>query len=216
MRRLRVPALSVAFLLLLTALAAPQQPATPKKTKKKPAAPAPTVRDEVRDLRETVEKQQQAIDRLMQKIDALETARAQQDEATRAADAKAAAAQQAAEESSSKALAAQKAADHAEFSAAEGKTAEILHEDATKGDAAKLANADSILKRFRFNGDVRVRFEPLYQDLTPDRYRGRLRVRFGVEGAVSEDFTGGFYLATGTVNDDPVSTNNTLTTFFTR
>jgi hypothetical protein len=37
-----------------------------------------------------------------------------------------------------------------------------------------------------------------------------------VEGALNQDFTGGIYIATGTVNDDPVSSNATLTQFFTR
>ncbi len=76
--------------------------------------------------------------------------------------------------------------------------------------------AEGLVERFRFSGDVRIRFEPILQELSPARYRARLRVRFGVEGKLSEDFSGGFYLATGTVSDDAVATNATYTQFFTR
>ncbi|MCI0349696.1 MAG: putative porin, partial [Acidobacteriales bacterium] len=70
-------------------------------------------------------------------------------------------------------------------------------------------------RRFRLGGDVRLRFEPIIQDLTPTRYRTRLRVRFGVDATLNQDFKGGFYLVSGAL-DDPVSTNVTLTQFFTR
>ncbi len=75
---------------------------------------------------------------------------------------------------------------------------------------------EGMAERFRFSGDVRVRFEPVLQDLAPARYRARLRVRLGVDGKLGEDFTGGIYLATGTVGDDPVSTNATNSQFFSR
>lgn len=80
----------------------------------------------------------------------------------------------------------------------------------------QVSQREAAAERFRFGGDVRVRFEPTLQEDTPDRYRARLRVRFGAEGKLNEEFGGGFYLATGTVNDDPVSTNATLTQFFSR
>jgi Putative porin len=81
--------------------------------------------------------------------------------------------------------------------------------------AANVASEDISPSRFTFGGDVRMRFESITQDLTPNRYRTRLRVRFGVESALSQDLKGGFYLATGTL-DDPVSANVTLSQFFTR
>lgn len=70
-------------------------------------------------------------------------------------------------------------------------------------------------RRFSLGGDVRVRFEPIIQDLTPTRYRTRLRVRFGMDATLNQDFKAAFYLASGAL-DDPVSTNVTLTQFFTR
>lgn len=135
MRHLRVPALSFVLCLLPAACALAQQPPPPRKPSRKPA----TVRDEVRDLKQTVARQQQALDRLLQKLDALEAARAEQAEATRAAEAKAAAAHQLAAESSSQAQAAQKSAEHAEFSAAEGKTAAILESERVEKKAGLLA-----------------------------------------------------------------------------
>ena len=69
--------------------------------------------------------------------------------------------------------------------------------------------------RFRFNGDIRVRGEGFYQD-TPgffDRNRARVRVRFGFDGKLSDDFVAGLSIATGTLGD-PTSTNSTLTNFF--
>src|SRR5262249_13659981 len=81
-------------------------------------------------------------------------------------------------------------------------------------------------------GDVRVRGESFTQSYAScptgsceDRYRARIRVRFGVEGKLNEDFTAGLYLATGTLQTgaptfgspsftDPISTNDTLTGFF--
>jgi hypothetical protein len=62
---------------------------------------------------------------------------------------------------------------------------------------------------------VRLRFEPLYQDLTQPRYRARVRARLGVDSKLGEDFSGGIYLATGTL-EEPISTNSTLTGSFSR
>src|SRR5437773_6303159 len=47
------------------------------------------------------------------------------------------------------------------------------------------------------------------------RNRARLRVRFGVDGKLTEDITGGIYIATGSLGD-PTTTNETLTNFFDR
>jgi len=94
--------------------------------------------------------------------------------------------------------------------------AEKEHNSVEQAQHTAAAAQKSAAEAQRLAGDVRLRFEPLLQDLMPNRYRARLRVRFGVEGKVGEDFTGGFYLATGSVGDDPVSTNQTFTGFFSR
>jgi len=84
----------------------------------------------------------------------------------------------------------------------------------------RVSTLESVVSRFRFSGDVRVRQEDFLQSTaacatcTP-RVRERIRVRFGIEGKASEDFVGGLALATGTIYD-PTSSNDTLTSAFER
>jgi len=87
----------------------------------------------------------------------------------------------------------------------------------TQEEQKRVSTLEGLLGRFRFNGDVRVRGENFFQDAPGffDRNRGRIRVRFGVEGKLTEDFVGGFYLASGSLGD-PTTTNTTLTNFFDR
>jgi hypothetical protein len=66
-----------------------------------------------------------------------------------------------------------------------------------------------------FSGDIRLRYEPFFQEGAPDRNRERFRLRFNVTGKLTDEFSGGFSLATGTL-DDPVSTNQTFSGFFNR
>ena len=69
-----------------------------------------------------------------------------------------------------------------------------------------------------FSGDVRVRAEPLFggpTDESLDRSRARVRARFNAFAELGEQFRTGISLATGDVND-PVSTNATMTGFYTR
>lgn len=67
----------------------------------------------------------------------------------------------------------------------------------------------------KISGDVRTRFEPTFQDGTPDRHRGRVRARLNLLTDLTDEFSGGVALASG-VADDPISPNQTMTTFFTR
>src|SRR5437899_2186426 len=48
-----------------------------------------------------------------------------------------------------------------------------------------------------------------------DRNRARIRVRFGFEGKLNDDFTAGVAIATGSLGD-PTTTNETFTNFFDR
>ncbi len=68
---------------------------------------------------------------------------------------------------------------------------------------------------FSFSGDFRLRWEPFFQEGAPDRHRERFRARLNLTGNLSQEFSGGLSLATGSL-DDPVSTNQTLTGFFNR
>lgn len=81
----------------------------------------------------------------------------------------------------------------------------------------RMSLLEGVVGRFRFGGDIRVRDDSIFQGCATclDRNRARLRVRFGFDGKLGEDFTGGFYLATGSLGDSN-STNETLTNFFDR
>jgi hypothetical protein len=85
----------------------------------------------------------------------------------------------------------------------------------TQDDQKRMGALEGLLGRFRFTGDVRVRGESFFQNGVQDRNRARIRVRFGLEGKLNDDFLGGFALATGSLGD-PTTTNTTFTNFFDR
>jgi uncharacterized coiled-coil protein SlyX len=83
-------------------------------------------------------------------------------------------------------------------------------------DTQKKADAKiKGLGNFNFSGDVRVRYEPFFQEGSPNRQRERVRGRLNFVGKVSDEVSGGISIATGLL-DDVNSTNQTLTGFFTR
>jgi len=84
----------------------------------------------------------------------------------------------------------------------------------------RFSGLEDVLGRFRWNGDVRVRGESYFQKYSGctvcnDRNRARVRIRFGFDGKLNDDFIAGISLATGTLAD-PTTTNETLTNFFQR
>src|SRR5207248_4949676 len=90
----------------------------------------------------------------------------------------------------------------------------------TQEEQKRVSALEGLLGRFRFNGDVRVRGENFFQNYSAcknclDRNRARIRVRFGVDGKLNEDFIAGIAVATGSLGD-PTTTNETLTNFFDR
>jgi hypothetical protein len=90
----------------------------------------------------------------------------------------------------------------------------------TQDEQKRFAALESAIGRFRFTGDVRVRGESFFQNADgtaapTDRERARIRVRFGLEGKLGDDFIGGFSIATGTLGD-PTTTNETFTNNFDR
>src|SRR6266478_101582 len=141
--------------------------------------------DEVKALRETVTAQQQQLEALRADVQRLIELNTHSQQSAQQAESAADQAKTSVAEAKTALAQAQKAADHAEFSAAEAKTKEQLDKDA--GDK-KIDEVASVVRRFRPIGDVRFRFEPIYQDLTPDRYRARVRLRIGLEGKLNEDF----------------------------
>lgn len=69
-----------------------------------------------------------------------------------------------------------------------------------------------------FSGDVRLRAEPFFggpADQSLDRVRERIRARFNAVADLGSQFRAGITLASGDIND-PTSTNQTLTGFYTR
>lgn len=195
-------------------------------SRKKTAAPAVTAED-IRALREALSAQQQQIEALRQEL-------ARRDASTRANEEAARNAQTAATEAAGKATSAESTASQ-QASSIESLKEEIegmkLNQQnaalSTQADQKRVAAAEGLLGRFRMSGDIRVRGEGFFQGYSgcstcSDRWRPRIRARFGFEGKLNDDFIGGIYLATGTIANgnptftDPVSTNETLTSFFER
>ncbi|MBP1624534.1 MAG: hypothetical protein H6Q07_2554 [Acidobacteria bacterium] len=71
------------------------------------------------------------------------------------------------------------------------------------------------LGNFNFSGDIRVRYEPFFQEGAEDRHRERFRARLNITGKLSDEISGGISFATGSL-DDPVSTNQTIAGFLNR
>jgi hypothetical protein len=71
------------------------------------------------------------------------------------------------------------------------------------------------LGNFNFSGDVRLRYEPFFQEGRPDRHRERARARLNLTGKLTDEIAGGVSLATGAL-DDLDSTNQSFTGFLTR
>ncbi len=87
-----------------------------------------------------------------------------------------------------------------------------------KDSAANKKTADNKYKQlgnFTFSGDLRARYEGFFQEGANSRNRERIRLRFNINAKISDEFSGGFSIATGST-DEPVSTNQTLSGFFNR
>jgi hypothetical protein len=182
---------------------------TASRTKKTPAA---TVED-IQRLQQMLEQQQQQLQQLQQQMSQRDqqlqqTQQQLQDAQSAAKDAQAKAAQVESTANASKESVDQVKADITDIRG--NMTSQVL--EAQEGQKKVCALSDEI-KRLRFTGDVRVRYENFNQDNTQTRNRERIRLRFGVEGKLGEDFTGGIFVASGVLTD-PTSTNETLTNVF--
>ncbi len=200
------------------------KPSASKPSAKTKAGPARVTVNELNELRDVVAAQQGQLQeqnrqleefksQLRQLLDSAQQANA----AAQRFEGSASEAQATATRAQQAAATAQQSADQAAARAAENKTALSLVEDKSKEDGKKLSALQDILGRFRFTGDVRVRGEDFFQGCSAcvTRNRARLRLRFGLEGKLNEDFTGGLLLTSGSLGDSN-STNETITNFFTR
>jgi Putative porin len=85
----------------------------------------------------------------------------------------------------------------------------------------RIGNLEDRLKNFgpfSFSGDIRLRDEPTFggpSNGSLDQNRERFRLRFNVDAKLNDDFTGGFSLASGDINN-PISDNQTVGDFYAR
>jgi hypothetical protein len=85
----------------------------------------------------------------------------------------------------------------------------------------RIANLEDRFKKFgpfSFSGDFRLRDEPFFggpANESLDQNRERFRFRLNLDAKLNDDFSGGFSLASGDIND-PTSTNQTITGFYAR
>jgi len=85
----------------------------------------------------------------------------------------------------------------------------------------RISNLESRLKTFgpfTFSGDLRLRDEPFFGGPNTesfDQARARFRLRFNIDAKLNEDFSAGFSLASGDINN-PISTNQDISGFYAR
>ncbi len=217
------PFLWFSLFMLVISGAAAQTGATPKAASKKSNQRRVSAK-EVQELREALAAQQQQLQEQNRQMDQLKSQLQQLLDVTQQANASARKVQGSAEQAQTTATQAQQSAteaqrlaDQASANAAEAKTTLALVESKSKDEDKRISALQDVLGRFRFNGDIRVRGEDIFQDCPTcvTRNRARLRVRFGLDGRLNDNFVGGFALATGSLGDT-TSANETLTNFFER
>lgn len=223
--------LTLAFLffvlLLTTALAQTSSTTTTtthtKKTTKAASKPTVTAAD-FQALKDALAAQQQQILQLQQQ---LQTRDAAFQQSQQQAQQQLQQAQAAASEAQSK-LAAVESAATEEKASVDKLTSDLADVKSNFTNTAVTAQEDQkrvsalegLVGRFRLVGDIRVRGENFFQTYSGctacfDRNRARVRVRFGLEGKLNEDFIGGISIATGSLGD-PTTTNETFTNSFDR
>jgi Putative porin len=192
-----------------------------KRRKTAASAPAVTAND-LQELRDALTAQQQQIQQLRQELAQRDQSIQQAQQQAQQAQQQAQASQTAISDAQQKATAAESAADDqkSSFDKLNGDMEDVrttltnaaLSQQESQNRTSAL---ESLVGRFRFNGDVRVRGESFFQQGTADRNRARVRVRFGFDGSLNQDFLAGISVATGAIGD-PTSTNETFTNFFDR
>jgi len=196
---------------------------TARKPSAKPKTAAVTA-DDIKALRDALAAQSSALAAQQQQIQELKQELERRDQVWAQAQQQLQQAQTAATDAQSKVVAVQTVADDDKASVAKlSSDIADMKMNLTKSTTSEQAEQkrvsalEGLVGRFRFGGDIRVRDDSIFQNCSTcvDRNRARLRVRFGLEGKLSEDFVGGFYLATGSLGDSN-STNETLTNFFNR
>jgi hypothetical protein len=224
MKHAMVLALSVVLSAAAFANPAPQATtaATTKSAKKKSVARTTVTAEDVQSLREALAAQQQQIQQLRSEMQKRDAALDQAQQAAQQAQQQLQQTQAAASDAQQKAAAAESAANDQKDSVsklnndmADVRTSLTNSALTAQEDQKRTSALESLVNRVRFNGDVRLRGDNISQKGIQDRNRARIRVRFGFDGQLNEDFTSGLYLATGSFGD-PTTTNETLTNVFDR
>jgi Putative porin len=216
-----IMSIMIIMMIPLTGLLSAQTGAPePQKRAAKPSTSV-TVK-EVQDLKEAVAAQQLQIRQQNQLVDQLKSQLQQLIDATQQANAAAQKAASGVDQAQSTATLAQQsatqaksAADQAASNAAAVQSALAVVNTTTQDERKQLSALESLVGRFRFSGDVRVRGESYFQSGVPDNNLARIRVRFGMDGQLNEDFIAGIAVATGALGN-PTSTNETFTNEFDR
>ena len=188
---------------------------------KKKSSGAVTSQD-VRELRQALAAQQQQIQQMQEEMRRRDQLLEQMQQALAQAQTNASTAQEKAAAAQSLASQQGESVSKVQSDLADVKLNQTNAAASTQEDQKRVAKIEDVVGRFRFTGDVRVRYENFLQQGVPDRNRERIRLRFGFQGRLNEDFSAGMFIASGAWANgapsftDPVSTNETLTGFFER
>jgi hypothetical protein len=229
---------AVTLCALLLCFAAPAFAQTPSPSAETPAPDAPAVggnlfgldevRRQLREQREELEQLRAALREQAQLIRQLES-RVEQAERRETQGPARAAVRDAAYVAAASGGAAVAGAEQQPQTPAQGSSVEE-RAGRVEAQAKKTSEAVTRLGAITFSGDLRFRYESFYGQLNAlpssgnpaavgnplsTRQRLRLRARFGARGKITDEFEWALRLATGSFADN-ISTNQTLTDFFTR
>ena len=212
--------IKLSIVLLLASAALQAQTATPKKKVSKP------VSADVQALKDAVAAQQEQIHALSQQLQQTNQQLQVTTQQFQQTQQQLQQAQQAAADTEQKANAvaassvSKDSVDKLNLEFADVRTTLTNNALSEQEQQKRFAGLEDTLGRFRWTGDMRVRGESYFQKysgctICNNRNRARVRVRFGFEGKLNEDFIAGVALASGTLGD-PTTTNETLTNNFNR
>ncbi len=180
----------------------------------RPATPAVTA-DDLKALRDSLTQQQQQIQELQSKMAERDAALQQTQQQLQQAQGQLQDAQSKATAASTSATQTSDSVTKLQSDVADIRTNTTNAALTAQDDQKKVSALSSAIGRFRISADVRVRGETFVQKGIQDRNRARVRVRFGLDGPLNQDFVGGIAIATGS-QGDPTTTNETLTNTFDR
>ncbi|HWZ83371.1 MAG TPA: putative porin [Terriglobales bacterium] len=215
--------LKIGGILLLASSLFGQTAAPAKKAARKPAS---TSAADIQALKDAVAAQQQQIQTLQQQLQQTNQQLQQSADQYQKTQQQLQQAQQTAADAQQKAaslessVANKDSVDKLNAQYADIQTTLTNNAVSAQDEQKRMTGLENTLGRFRWTGDIRIRGEDFFQTYSgctacADRNRVRVRVRFGFEGKLNDDFNGGIALATGSLGD-PTTTNETFTNNFDR